>query len=67
MELHDFNSVPAMSACQNTAVDALVSGCDGGPLQTEEILVLHHDWHYTVLMRRDSHRHFGKPPVFWPP
>ena len=47
MEIHDFNHFPAISICQNTAVDTLVSGCDGGPLQTEAIIVLHHQRQYT--------------------
>ena len=47
MEINDFNHFPFISICQNASVDTPVSGCDGGPLKTEAIIVLHPNRHYT--------------------
>ena len=45
MEMNYFNHFPAISICQNTLVDPLVSGSDETPLKSEVIIVRYHDQH----------------------
>ena len=60
MEINDFNHFPGISICPSTSVGTIVSGCDGGPLKTEAIIVLLHDRLYTVVKRRRQASPFWK-------
>ena len=66
MEINDFNNFLGISICQSTSVDTIVSGCDRGPLKSEAIIVLNHDWQHsgcdeegTVIAILEKNMHFG--------